>query len=474
MNPREARFMLRSLFVTLCIVTVFALLTISCSGTTATPDPPAAITAAVEVPGSADTTVPLSFLIKQSQQRFVTEGLAPWFTACTNYPEAPLDGPQKAIGGWTGNHWTRDNMVFSTAGGEISVTWTYDGMDPLASTWTYGDTKNVVPEHVDDVGGSAYLLDNSANETVLEFSQDETVTLHQERSTSTSTEISVDIGTKTTGSIGGDAEGAKIEEEVSANYGIKTDRETAESESKDTTKTRHLATTVEPKHATLATIETTNLMTETPFTINGIWLGSFVLRMQIGEIGDGGGVNTGGKCGAHITHDSHVASRSGDYYSTTWASVDDWLDMVACKNVDFPVCPNDTWNSALALKGHAYIDKTYNRAIVTEGIQKRTYQDGAEVKFADVTGQNLNDVIKDHGVDPTHVVTASSPGLGAPPVEALQIVVTEDAIYLLTTQGVTKYDAIGERDPDFNIPIGDTPWPFQSHPSRTAPTTPAR
>ena len=436
--------------LSVALIAVF-LLAAACSGTKRPDSEPHAATAVLSGVEVAKTTTPLSFLVKQSQQHFVTEGLAPWFTACTNYPQPPLDGPQRALGGWNGDDWTRDNMVFKAAGGEISITWTYDGMDPLDSTWTYGDTKNVVPEHLNDVGGAAYLLDNSQNDTVLEFSQDETVTLHQERSTSTSTEISVDIGVKTTGSIGGDAAGAKLEQEVSANYGIKTDRETAESESKDVSKTRHLATTVEPKHATLATIETTNLQTETPFTINGVWLGSFALRMQIGEIGTGAGVNTGGKCGKHITHDSHVATRDGDYYTTTWASVDDWLDMAACQNVDFPVCPNDTWNSNLAVKGHAYIDQVEHRRIVTEGIQKRTYQDGAEVKFVDVTGQDLNEVIKDHGVDPTHVVTGSL--AAEDPAKALQIVVGENEIYLLTTEGVTKYDAIGERDPDFAIPV---------------------
>ena len=45
-----------------------------------------------------------------------------------------------------------------------------------------------------------------------------------------------------------------------------------------------------------------------------------------------------------------------------------------------------------AIRGHAYIDKPENRRIIEDGVQRRTYQDGARVKFSDVTGQDLDEV----------------------------------------------------------------------------------
>ena len=128
---------------------------------------------------------------------------------------------------------------------------------------------------------NAYLLDNTSNDTLLDFSQDETISLHQSRSTQTSSEISVDIGSKTTGTIGGDDFGAKLEQEISANFGWKTDETNAEEESKDQSTTRHIATICRdsqrhPRHNR----DDTRITSATPFTAHGPWTAGVTLALR--------------------------------------------------------------------------------------------------------------------------------------------------------------------------------------------------
>ena len=421
------------------LIAVF-LLTAACSGSSSGPDPPPDAAPAIEV---ADTSIPLSFLIKQSQQQMVSEGLGVWMLAC-------LFGANEGVE-WSGHAWTIENQTFTSNGGDLwQITFEHKGFDPLNSSWVYGDTK-VLNNDLGEIEADSYLLDNSANDTVLEFSQDESVNLHQERSTSTNTSIKFDMGTKTTGTVGGDAQGAKLEVEVAASFGIQTDKTTAENESKDVTTTRHLANNVEPKHATLAVIETSNINSATPFAINGVWMATFQFVFETRWLGSGNN-----HC-AKALADTHGRKHDeGGIVSIDFKGVDDWLDMVSGHNTDWPTfgpgvsypLPNG------AIRGHAYVDKPEHRRIIVDGVQRRTYQDGARVKFSDVTGQDLDQVQRDHGVGGDNVITTSSPQLGADPAAAIDIWVDDDGtIYLLTTEGVTKYDAIGERDPDFAIPV---------------------
>ena len=132
--------------------------------------------------------------------------------------------------------WRTDNMVITDTTGTFNVKFTgikagKSAFDPLLSTWTYGKTSVTSSENA-EIPGTAYLLDNSLNDTPLDFSQDEEITLSQERSTSTNKSITLDVGAKVTGSIGGEAFGAKLETEISTSLGITTDTATAQSESK--------------------------------------------------------------------------------------------------------------------------------------------------------------------------------------------------------------------------------------------------
>ena len=397
------------------LIAVF-LLTAACSGSSSAPDPPPDATGGVTLPET--TSVPLSYLIKQSQQKMVEDGLGQWLISCTGGYFTGIE--------WSGHAWTIDNQTFTTTSSDTwQVTFEHEGFDPINSTWTYGDTK-VLNNDLGEIESASYLLDNSANDTVLEFSQDESLQLHQERSTSTNTSIKFDMGTKTTGTVGGDAQGAKLEVEVAASFGIQTDKTTAEAESKDVTTTRHLANNVEPKHATLAVIETSNINSATPFAINGVWLATFQFGFESRW------ADPGTSCGKALldNHSRTHGAKSSGWLQVDFKGVDDWLDMVSGHNTDWPtfgphvkyVDPNGI------IRAHAYIDKPENRRIIVDGTQRRTYQDGARVKFSDVTGQNLDQVQRDHGVGGDNVITSSSPKLGAETAEAVDIWVDDDGV----------------------------------------------
>ena len=400
-----------------------------------------------------DNSVPLSYLVKQSQAP-IAAAFGKWFGGCIRNFDLKIT---------EGHDWTKGHQYWRDATNSYQITFTDFAFDPVLSTWVYGDTQ-VLHNEVGEVGGAAYLLDNTGNDTPLDFSQDETITLHQERSTETTNEVSLDIGSKTGVTIGGDDFGAKLEQEFSVNLGIKTDETTAESESKDQTTTRHLANTVEPRHATLITISTNNIQSQTPFDVNGIWNSSITFRFNTG-----GAFFTNDGCAKDLidTHllkcekrsdlETNCHDGSGSWASLTWDSFDSFLDMAAGQNTDWPSCCNRSkyWNTNLIIEGHSGLDKPEDRRIIFSGKQLRKYQDGAEVKVDDVTGSDLDEVIKRHGVDPNNVITESSSGLtGQEAVDPVNIVVSEDAIYVLTETGVSKYDLIGERDYEFNLEFG--------------------
>ena len=161
-------------------------------------------------PRCGSTSIPLSFLIKQSQQsdggrRPRTVRSPP---ARTTTP--PLRRPTAGSARWSGDAWTIETTRSSKlerrrpAG---TITWTTTAYDPLDSyVGRYGDTKVVDNEHLNDdrrrtptcsttrQRHSAWSSARTRQSTCTRSAQ-----LHQHRASQ------FDIGDKTTGSIGGDA-----------------------------------------------------------------------------------------------------------------------------------------------------------------------------------------------------------------------------------------------------------------------------
>ncbi len=333
--------------------------------------------------------VTLSYLLKESQRDLIHGPLGKFLASCGG-----IDDTNE----WSrGALWRPDHQVWTygtdwpTEITNITVTFDYHGMDPEVSNLTYGETK-VLANTEDEEPGSAYLLDNSGYDNPLDFSRDEEVDLEQSRSTTTEKEIQVDIGTETKGSIDTGV-GASFEQSVTTHLGIKLDTTTATSENTARKVTVHLSTQVSAGQSLLATVNRSTVRSVTPFTLNGVWIAGLTVDYRVHE-------NTG--CWGALISNRDIPEwdkRWNTYASITitWDSWDKFLEMCAGKSIYWVyahdgMCGRETTADA-------------SRTIVMTGTQHRDYEDAAEVKFTNVTGQDLNGVIEDHDIDGDHVIT---------------------------------------------------------------------
>ena len=306
-----------------------------CSGADPEPVAPPTTTTPELVDLATEDFIPMSYLVKRSMAGYTATALGGWFGECIG---------ESLWGAWQSDGWRENNQQFYLFGPvddpAIRITFGPISWSPEGSQWTYGKTV-VVKQQQQEISGSAYLLDNSGNDDPLSFSQEETLTLSQTRSTTTDTEINVDIGVKTTGTIGGDNFGAKLETEVSASLGIKTDVAKAEEESKDTTTTRDIATDVDPGKVTLVTIDAPTVTSQTPFTMSAAWEPAWIefeanpFNVRSGHDG----------CAAHLgwprigDRDCDTADVCKNHkFKIDW---DDFLSLIGGYNTDFPHFDSD-------------------------------------------------------------------------------------------------------------------------------------
>ena len=481
----------RLMIIIVAMAITMLLLGAACAAAPEAPQPPPGPIGQVDA-GDAPA-VPLSFLLRQSQAEWVAQALGPWIISCgkTTRPTGPDEGHgahrlEPVASDYLAqnldlSNWRVGNMRITDTTGTFGVTFTgitagKSAFDPLLSTWTYGET-SVTSNEDAELPGSAYLLDNARNDTVLDFSQDEEITLTQERSTATSKQISLDVGAKVTGSVGGEAFGAKLETEISTAFGITTDTSSAQSESMSRTTTRHIATTVEPGKASLATITASTVKSKTPFTVDGVWESGITiyasrdLWLQAGpgenndctrdlESGDG----------AVVTGCCHGNNTGGNGYVTlTWKTFSEFLSTINGVNTTWPnynCGGTGVWKCRL--DGVSQLNDHTLRSVNIDGVQQRTYQDAAEVKIVDVSGQDTNKLIEDHGIDNNRVVrgtdqapklAAEPPALGAfnaPQGAVPRFAVAEDGVYVLGDDGVIRrFDLVGELS-DFTVPLAYT------------------
>ena len=401
------RSMIRLLSV---ILLVFAALMLAATACTVTPPEPTQPTAsgppAAAVPVEAVETggfVPMSYLVKQSMSGYTASAAGGWWGECLGI---------NTWGVWQSDAWRTDRQIFYLYGGGIDQAVLTIEYGPIAwdgenSVWVYGPT-TVLKTANEEASGSAYLLDNSTGDSPLGFSQDETVALEQSRSTTTDKEISVDIGVKTTATIGGDATGAKLEQEVSATLGIKTDVTKAEEESKDTSTTRHIDTEVEPSRAALVTIEKPTITSETPFHMSAAWRPQWIeLGASPFESRAPHGANAPSPCAVSIgwpdkpPNDCDTAGECVNH--TLRLKWDDWQALTSSTNTDYPHYHNSASDSTIAR-----VQDPQRRWVTMDGTQHREYQNAAKVTVTDVTGLDLDQVVDDHGIDQDHVISGGA------------------------------------------------------------------
>ena len=349
------------------------------------------------------TPIPLSYMIRESQDRMAQCLLKWWSELCEG----------EGDNGMLRDRWLKTDQIFHQSGGSQShpnwlfaVKFVHKGFDPALSSFDFGPTR-ILSDQEAPVPGASYMFDDCGRQEELEFDLASSVTYGQSQETSMSHEIEVDVGVdaKQAVTIGGDATGGKVEAEVSEHFGISDSKAEAKAKSNSTDKTesQDVKGIVAAGHITLATVESPEITSLTPVTMNAVWEASLELSFDASA--------TGGRefhwpqtmiASKRATRD-HPYRNTDDWgrWTIAFTDWDDFLEMATGVNTDFPKI-----NQPLGGPGarHALSDPD-NRRLQWTGTQHREYQKVADYQFRDVGPDEKQGLIDKLGIDPDHVVT---------------------------------------------------------------------
>ena len=260
--------------------------------------------------------IPLSYYVRR-QHLEVADALGIWWMFF-------VDSPQ--LQPWKRDEWTRGNMkIYEESDWGLSVIFEFNGFDPNDSEMAYGDPTTLNDKIVDHPNATL-LFDNSKHGVDLDIDITKSVTLHRSRTSSTATKIAWDVGVKTKLTIGGEAAGATLESEVSANFGITTDTSTAETESTDKTVTQAVSTKVKKYASTLCKFSSPRVQQRTHFDVKGALDDPFSISWN-------DGLNAGNI--EQLCKGPRYSASSGKR-SLRFESFSDFYSMLSNYNVDFP------------------------------------------------------------------------------------------------------------------------------------------
>ena len=293
------------------------------------------------------TPIPLSYMIRESQQR-MADCLLKWFSEL-------CDGEGNT--GMLHDGWLKDNQVFHQSGGSqqhpnwlFGLKFDHKGFDPALSSFDFGPTR-ILSDQEAPVPGASYMFDDFKRQEELEFDLTSSVTYSQSQETSMSHEIEVDVGVdaKQSVTIGGDATGGKVEAEVSEHFGISDSKAEAKAKSNSTDKTesQDVKGIVAAGHITLATVESPEITSLTPVTMNAVWDASFELSFDASA--------TGGRefpwlqrmIASKRATRNHPYQNSDDFgrWTIAFTDWDDFIEMVDWREHRFPEDQYNTWRT---------------------------------------------------------------------------------------------------------------------------------
>ena len=280
--------------------------------------------------------------------------------------------------------------------GAMNVTYKWIAIDPTESSYVDESANNKVLSNVPyEHQGHGYLIDLTDSSEPLSFERTESVTEASERSVTMTESTEIDVGVTSETTIGGEMAGVSVEEKIGLSLGYKDTKEkqAAETKSKSKTVDVKMAYEAQPGKATLLTVGSNEINAMEPFSWNGsvnygftliawkwvletTWGGYMMNSKRAKVIGDKGGYS--------------------ETWQIEWEDWDDFLSFWQGTNTDFPDSVNKSVSGTSAhfltqLEGPAL------RYINLAGTEHRQYQDGAEMKVEDVTGQDLQAVATKHG-----------------------------------------------------------------------------
>lgn len=304
-------------------------------------------------------TIPLSYMIRESQFT-VARAIADWMNGLgfrVNQRNIDRITPGRRMmpyREWDNRPelpflpWSPDNQTFEGSGNGLYMRFTFahEGWDPDLSSWDYGP-RSIVSSGLELLDQHTYLFDNAHGVEALDIDLDESVTYKDERSTSLSESISLDFGAKQKGTIGVTSIGAQLEAEISEAFGIKTDKASAESKSKTTTRAQKIRTKVPVGKALEATISAPTTRSFRDFVIDGAWLSGLKIAIPaFAEDWDYFKAFTSNKSVITRYGDGELNYNSGDYIeidfnppesdTSTASGIDAFLQMLDGHNIYFP------------------------------------------------------------------------------------------------------------------------------------------
>lgn len=299
------------------------------------------------------------------------------------------------------------------------------GYDPENSDLVFGETK-YISRTEDDLDGHARLYDLRLSDESGHFSETDSVTLTQERSTSTTHTVEMDVTISNETKVGGEFGGVGLEDTLTVAFGYKDTEEynQASSESKSKTVTYEFDVELPAATATAILPQASDVDSATPFHFDGVHIFSPRIRFGIScpksypseEWAEWYESGAGWLSSRHNPH----WCRGGPGYTYLrisengcWVEFDSILDFAAMingKDVRWPGMENNGagWresrckNACAESQHSAFYDLTV-RHLTISGTQSRHYQDviTTSVQRLD-TDDAVDSFATDHGVEPEH------------------------------------------------------------------------
>ena len=298
--------------------------------------------------------------------------------------------------------WTKTQMRWwfgrkSDAVGYVELK--FLGMDPDESQYKDGDEVQTSADPFEHQG-NGWLVDLSTSRKPLGFSEEETVALENQRSMQMTHTTEIDVGTSEETTVGGNLEGASFEEKIGVTFGYKDAEEEQKAEAESKTKTTSTKIEYEcPQHrVTLLTVNSTDINSHTPDGFHGAANYSITIALNTKGIWWHG-------YGPRMMRHGPRVKRSGDYAIAKFTDIDDFVAAWQGTNADFQGLIDIEISEFAQHQIDLIADGQASRAIDFDGTSLRQYQQGAHMAVADVTGQDLDAVAKEHGIPPGRVVT---------------------------------------------------------------------
>ena len=363
--------------------------------------------------------IPLSFLLRQMHygtedypHNVIGQAILNWMQQDYSFGQHSARGAVYFdLGGWSTKN-MRARAVFRSGHSYVNfyVTWKYLGIQPDDSEWDDGDPKEITNAPYEQPG-LAWMIDLSSASENLAFEREETVELSEERSVSMTKTTEIDVGVENETKIGGSMFGVELEDTLKESFNYKDTEEynTAESHSKSTTTSTKIAYDAPAGKVTLITIESQEINSLTPKHWKGATNFGIVIHLESHDWALPGSWLQAAVEGQRTKWGKvrPIGDTSSAAVDITFTDIDDLVSFFDGTNTAFPKAigksldgPHKAIRDLLSDPDTRYVD--------LDGTEHRQYKQGALMKVEDVSGQDLNKIMSDHGITPDRYITGAS------------------------------------------------------------------